>query len=211
MNQTELDHLLRPNVSHICRSLYSFYLRPLRERGPVQINLADIANYLGVSSPFFPTTADLRLAGLCLEELEATGFISRKKALSPWQGAEVSFPFFEGQLDELPHRQFHMTEQWRPSAAFSQTCLLVGLDHADFSEQELNSFISYWSGRDELRNQTAWERAFAQRLKKKYSAKVGRAKAAVVTKGGTSVTAPAIQAETAIPIAEGYQPDNSDN
>lgn len=211
MNATELEHLLRPNLSHICRSLYSFYLRPLRERGTVKINLADIANYLGVASPFFPTSADLRVAQLCLEELEATGFILRKTALAPWQEAEISFPLFEQQLNELPQRQFRMNDNWRPEAGFAQTCIVVGLDNPSFSEQELNSFVSYWSGRDEMRNQTAWERAFAQRLKKKYSARIGKSKAANAIPSAKTVAEPAIQAEIATPIAEGYQTDNQDN
>ena len=60
-----------------------------------------------------------------------------------------------------------MSASWRPGSNFAQTCLMAGLHNADFTENELNAFVSYWAGRHELRNQHAWERAFALRLLKR--------------------------------------------
>lgn len=180
MNALELKNLTSGAVSHIGRSLYAFYLRPRAERGISMVSLSGVCAYLACRSSFFPTSDDLRIATLALDELEQAGFIRRADNDAAWNGALISYPLFTSELNELPSKPFQMTLSWRPGASFENACKTCGLSDCQFEEQELTGFRSYWASRPELRSQIAWERAFAQRLSRSRSARVslkGKAKA----------------------------------
>ena len=166
MNNIEFAKLSDKRLSHEARSLYLFYLRPMAERGLCLIDLPALSLAMETISsvcPFIPTE---NLITDLLNELNLLGFIEKKTQSDTWQGCSVVLPYFNADTTLLPQKPFAMSASWRPSSNFTQTCLMAGLHSADFTESELNSFISYWSGRHELRNQHAWERAFALRLLK---------------------------------------------
>ncbi|WP_295483300.1 DnaT-like ssDNA-binding domain-containing protein [uncultured Succinatimonas sp.] len=170
MNNIEFAKLSDKRLSHEARSLYLFYLRPMAERGLCLIDLPALSLAMETISsvcPFIPTE---NLITDLLNELNLLGFIEKKTQSDTWQGYSVVLPYFNADTTLLPQKPFAMSASWRPSSNFTQTCLMAGLHSADFTESELNSFISYWSGRHELRNQHAWERAFALRLLKHRSA-----------------------------------------
>ena len=170
MNNIEFAKLNDKRLSHEARSLYLFYLRPLAERGLCLIDLPALSLAMETVSsvcPFIPT--ENLITGL-LNELKTLGFIEKKGQSATWQGCSVVLPYFNADTSLLPQAPFAMSASWRPGSNFTQTCLMAGLHSADFTESELNSFISYWAGRHELRNQHAWERAFALRLLKRRSA-----------------------------------------
>lgn len=170
MNNIEFAKLNDKRLSHEARSLYLFYLRPLAERGLCLIDLPALSlamETISLECPFIPT--EKLITGL-LNELNALGFIKKKEQSDTWQGCNVILPYFSADTTLLPQSPFAMSASWRPGSNFAQTCLMAGLHNADFTENELNAFVSYWAGRHELRNQHAWERAFALRLLKRRSA-----------------------------------------
>jgi DNA replication protein DnaT len=174
MNALELKQLTQGGASHIARSLYAFYLRPRAERGIAAVTLNEVSCYLQCDSPCFPTSSDLRIAELALDELEQQGFIRRVKKDAPWDGAEIELPLFTAELRSVPQLPFQMTSSWRPGPSFPEACRACGLADPAFEEQELSAFTVYWASRPEKRSQIAWERAFAQRLARQRSARVAR-------------------------------------
>lgn len=174
MNPVELKRLLDPSLSHLSRSLYTFFLRPAAVRGPYSVNLDAVTNYLCSDSAFFPTPADRRSAQLCLCELELCGLIRRENAAENWEGAKLKFPCFETELSEMPARPFAMTKDWQPGPGFMEACLLCGLEDNNFTPGDLAGFTGYWAAKPEKRTQTAWERTFAQRLCRRRSARSAR-------------------------------------
>ncbi|MCR5536360.1 MAG: hypothetical protein K6F05_02995 [Succinivibrio sp.] len=202
MNLSELEHLRSPSLSHQSRSLYLLYLRPLREQGEICADLYAICNYLSVPGSRLSTQVSLQLAEACLDELFREGLIAplNGRPNSSWQNTALSLPLYEAELNRLPARVFRMTQDWRPSANFKATCTLCGLETASFTDRELHGFCSYWSGTTELRNQAAWERAFALRLKKQRSARLSRP-AAQEAQAREPLGHP--MAERSIPRAEG--------
>lgn len=166
MNISEVNALNNKELSHIARSLYTFYLRPNAEQHHNVIDLNSITTYLFSYSKAFPTTPNFDVACMCLKELEVHNLICRVDKTSPWQGSIITLPLFVQEDEVLPSPPFAMHSSWRPQANFYQACLLVGLDDCSFTEQDLKAFTSFWSGKHEQRNQIAWERAFATRLLK---------------------------------------------
>lgn len=191
MNAVELKHICSGSLSHLSRSLYAFFIRPRLERGIKEISINELCIYLENSSPFFPTSGDPRLAVMALLELEREGFIRRKDQNASFEGCALSFPFFDGSLKDLPSRPFKMHNDWTPGPSFTQNCLICGLENTDYSSTELRSFRAYWNARPEERSQTAWERAFAQRLQRSRQAKA---------RGGSNIKAATAQTGP-VPIA----------
>ncbi len=171
MNAVELAHLTRHDLSHLARSLYAFFIVPRLERGINTLSMNEVLSYLENSSAIFPTSGDMRIALLALTELEHAGFIKRSKEDVSYEGQELSFPYFSAPLEMIPERPFNMTTTWKPGPSFTQSCMICGLEDSNYSDQELRAFCVYWSSRAEERSQTAWERAFAQRLMKARQAK----------------------------------------
>ncbi|HAH70376.1 MAG TPA: hypothetical protein DCL74_01095 [Succinivibrionaceae bacterium] len=191
MNAVELSHLKKSGVSHLSRSLYAFFIRPRLERGLFSLTLAEVTAYLENHSAFFPTSSDPRIALMALAELEHEGFIKRKDGEN-FEGSTLEFPFFSSTIRELPQRPFIMRRDWKPGPAFAQACLFCGLEDRTYTDAQLREFISYWMAKPESRVQTAWERAFAQRLIKYREAKVKQPPKAAVSASGL----------TAAPLAE---------
>ena len=65
-----------------------------------------------------------------------------------------------------------MRPDWKPGPNFTNACYMCGLEDPAYEKADLSAFVSYWCSHLEQRNQTAWERAFAQRLLKKRMARV---------------------------------------
>lgn len=172
MNALEIQYLNKSSLSHIARSLYILYLRPRAEQNQCITDLSSVAAYLSSDSNYFPTTPNLEVAYLVLDELEQAGLVKKENDNSPWQGNTFSLPLFIKEVEELPSKPFSMTSSWRPTATFHEACVLCGLAESTFTEAELKAFTSYWSSKHESRNQVAWERAFAQRLLKQKIATV---------------------------------------
>ncbi len=172
MNPVELRYLSAPNLSHIAKSLYIFYLRPLAVQNQCIIDITSIINYLFCSSKYFPTQPNFAVAEKCLDELEEAGLV--KHTAAQWHGAEFTLPLYARDSETLPKTPFEMTVTWEPSSGFHSTALMCGLEDSSFTPTELNAFRSYWAGRSEKRNQTSWERAFALRLLKGREAKIER-------------------------------------
>ena len=171
MNAVELAHLTRHDLSHLSRSLYAFFISPRLERGIMTLSMNEVLSYLENTSAIFPTSGDMRIALLALTELEHAGFIKRSDNKASYEGQELSFPFFSAPLEMIPERPFNMTTDWKPGPSFIQSCMICGLEDSNYSDQELRAFCVYWSSKAEERSQTAWERAFAQRLMKSRQAK----------------------------------------
>ncbi|MGN0901692.1 MAG: DnaT-like ssDNA-binding domain-containing protein [Succinivibrio sp.] len=179
MNLTEQQLLINSRISHISRSLYAFYLRLHFEQGENHIDLISVCNYLYTESQYFPTHPDFNIANICLNELEEAGLIKKESNIetSSWQGVQYSLPAYVSELSSLPRELYPMTLEWRPSPNFHDAAVLCGLVDSTFTEKELKAFTSYWSGRGDMRNSAAWDRAFALRLLKSRVAKVGKNKA----------------------------------
>lgn len=186
MNNIEFAKLNDKRLSHEARSLYLFYLRPQAERGVCRIDLSALSLTMETTSSVCPFIPSEQILIDLLNELETLGFIEKKEPTDLWQGCVLNLPYFKADATILPQAPFTMTASWRPGSNFTQTCLMSGLDSADFSESELNSFISYWAGRHELRNQHAWERAFALRLLKRRSAYTAQTKARAINAAAAS-------------------------
>ena len=142
MNNIEFAKLSDKRLSHEARSLYLFYLRPMAERGLCLIDLPALSLAMETISsvcPFIPTE---NLITDLLNELNLLGFIEKKTQSDTWQGCSVVLPYFNADTTLLPQKPFAMSASWRPSSNFTQTCLMAGLHSADFTESELNSFIS---------------------------------------------------------------------
>ncbi|MGN1282111.1 MAG: DnaT-like ssDNA-binding domain-containing protein [Succinivibrio sp.] len=183
MNASELIKLNSKSLSHIARSLYILLLRNKAEQKKNIIDLVEIADFLYTDSQNFKTTASLEIAVLVLDELEKNGLIEKQSVSNqaenndiPWQGCTFTLPLFIQDNDTLPSVPFSMNTSWRPGSTFAQSCILCGLSDPSFTQGELTAFTSYWAGRHEMRNQTAWERAFALRLLKSRTALVKKAK-----------------------------------
>ncbi len=174
MNLLEFEKLKGGGLSHLSRSLYMFYLRPQAERGQVFAHLNTLAAALVSESPVQATPFDLNLTESCLLELETAGLIARENKELSFEGQRLSFPLYSAPLNELPQGPFAMHDGWRPGPSFAKICTLTGLPGAEFDEADLSGFIGYWTGRRELRNQNAWERAFASRLLKKRQPRVSK-------------------------------------
>ncbi len=172
MNNLEFARLQDPQLSHQARSLYLFFICPRAERGLMNAPLSELIYFLQNSSPVCPFSPTPDMAQAVLNELYTAGFLAPADEERRRQGCEYTLPLIEAQQRKLPEPPFAMHAAWRPSAAFAQTALLSGLDGAEFTDKELNAFVSYWQGRPEHRNQHAWERAFAQRLLKYREARV---------------------------------------
>ena len=171
MNLTEKKYLASNSISHIAKSLYVFYLRPLAEQNQCIIDLFSVTNYLFSSSSFFPTVPNLEISQRCLDELEYFGLLKRKNQNEPWQGNIFILPYYL-QEDAVPALPFKMTLQWEPSANFHKSAILCGLEDSTYTPQDLSAFKNYWVNTEELRNQVGWERAFAQRLIKSRQVRV---------------------------------------
>ncbi|MGN0895094.1 MAG: DnaT-like ssDNA-binding domain-containing protein [Succinivibrio sp.] len=177
MNASELKKLNSRSLSHIARSLYILLLRKKAEQNQNIIDLVEIADYLYSDSKYFKTSSSLELAILVLNELESQGLVARASDCSDasWQGCTFTLPLFIEDSRDLPSMPFSMKTSWRPSSSFAQCCVLCGLSDPSFTQSELTAFTSYWAGRHEMRNQIAWERAFALRLLKSRSAQIKKA------------------------------------
>ena len=77
MNIVELNKLTNSKLSHLSRSLYTFYLRPLAEQNQCIIDLVSVANYLFSDSIYFKTLPNFEVAAMALNELEEIGLINR--------------------------------------------------------------------------------------------------------------------------------------
>ncbi len=178
MNLAELNFLNHHDLSHAARSLYLLYLRLKAERGEVIATQMEISNFLGSSSKVQETPCDFEFCAKVLEELKEHGLIEfQDKDCAPF--GKITLPLFEQEANNLPAPPFKMHDEWRPGPSFIHVAKLSGLANADFTEAELQAFINYWESKNEMRNQSAWERTFCQRLLRKRSAKVSmpRAKA----------------------------------
>lgn len=76
LNHAEFLQLKNPNLSHLARTLYIFYLRPEYQRGHVQIDLPTLAAQLVSYSPNFPVHPSSDQVGKLLDELEALKLVS---------------------------------------------------------------------------------------------------------------------------------------
>lgn len=168
MNTAELEILQSKTLSHLSRSLYAFFLRPNAEKNILKLDTMAAAYYLSSSSSCFPTQASLDTVLKCLDELSAHKLVSYTQDAATGEYS-VRLPLFMKEMRDLPALPFQMHLEWRPGPGFSQAALLCGLADSTFSGSDLCSFISYWISKPEKRNQSAWERAFAQRLSRKRS------------------------------------------
>ena len=203
MNAIEEKHLMSYDLSHIAKSLYTFFLRPLALQNQNVIDLTCVANYLFNSSKYFPTTPNFKIATMCLDELEEKGLIKKDNQI--WQGAHFTLPYFVDEAKILPQAPFVLSLDWEPGPTFKENSILCGLEDCTYTKQDLQNFRTYWAGRNETRNQVGWERAFAQRLLK---SRIGKTSKVVVTKstalgqvdyvepkGPTNVATPQTQAQ----------------
>ena len=206
MNSVEFQKLQDKRLSHEARSLYLFYLRPNAERDLNTIDLPSLCLKMETISDTCPLVPNMDLIEGLLNELSSLGFILKSDLDAPWQGALISLPYFEATNKQIPQVPFVMYEGWRPSVTFKEACLISGLSSMDFSEQDLNSFVSYWSGRHEFRNQYSWERSFALRLLKKQSASIASRKTNSLSPQQSAATAqtPTTTAASASSKAENY-------
>lgn len=88
MNNIEFAKLNDKRLSHEARSLYLFYLRPMAERGLCLIDLPALSlamETISLECPFIPT--EKLITGL-LNELNALGFIKKKKS-NPIRGKDA--------------------------------------------------------------------------------------------------------------------------
>lgn len=76
LNHAEFLQLKNPNLSHLARTLYIFYLRPEYQIGHVQIDLPTLAAQLVSYSPNFPVHPSSDQIGKILDELEALKLVS---------------------------------------------------------------------------------------------------------------------------------------
>lgn len=166
MNASELNYLKSSRLSHISKSLYAFYLRDLAAQNQCIIDLTAIANYLYSESKYFPTVPNYQIAAMCLDELEQAGLIRKITQTDNWQGCTFELPLYIREIQEVPKAPFVMTTKWEPGPGFHKTAILCGLEDSSYTLTDLNAFRHYWCNRNESRNQTGWERAFAQRLLK---------------------------------------------
>ncbi len=166
MNATELKYLKSSQLSHIAKSLYAFYLRDLATQNQCVIDLSAIANYLYSESKYFPTVPNFQIAEKCLNELEASGLLRKQSNNDNWQGCVFELPMYIKPVSELPEPPFIMSLKWEPGPSFHKVAILCGLEDSSYTLTDLNSFRHYWCNKNESRNQTSWERAFAQRLLK---------------------------------------------
>lgn len=209
MNNVEFEKLQDSALSHQARSLYLFYLRPLAEKGIYQAPLSEISHVMFNNSPVCPFAATPEICQALMNELFAVGLLAPPNEREARLGAQYRLPYFETQNFTLPEMPFMMHDAWRPGPAFAQSALLSGLESADFAENELKSFIAYWSCKPERRNQIAWERTFAQRLKRSREARVRRSsaqQASGLRQSAEQVSAFGQSAEVASGIAQGYTP-----
>lgn len=172
MNLIEQKYLTSAHTSHIARSVYVFFLKPNFEQNQKCIDLVALVNYLNTESAYFKTSANFEIAGLILKELEQIGLVKRINPDLPWHDSEFTLPYYVQESLNAPDKAFAMTLSWKPGPNFKDACFLCGLEDPTYQSSELKAFTSYWCAHLEQRNQTAWERAFAQRLLKKRIAKV---------------------------------------
>lgn len=198
MNNIEFTKLQDRFLSHEARSLYLFFIRPRAERGLYSAPLGEMIMALQNNSPVCPFNASPQICLQLIQELMHCGLMAPASDTERAHGKEYRLPLVEAEMTALPALPFAMHSAWRPSAAFAQTALLAGLDSADFSDQELRAFVSYWQGRPEKRNQHAWERAFAQRLSKNREARVRPQRTPASQAVGTAARVSG--------VAEGYVP-----
>ncbi len=184
MNNTEFEKLQQSDLSHEARSLYLFFIRPRAEKGIFYADLGEIISMMHNTSAVCPFAAEPAVCSMLLQELFEAGLLQEATPAEQAQGRQYSLPYFVAESLVLPALPFVMHYSWRPGPAFVQTALLAGLTDADFTENELQSFIAYWSCKPERRNQNAWERAFAQRLKRSREAKVRKGRAQHSTAAG---------------------------
>lgn len=172
MNQTEIKYLTDKRLSHAARSLYAFFLKPNFEQNKKHIDLVAVVNYLNTESKNFKTSIDYERAALLLKELEDLNLIKRDDLSSAWHGAQITLPYYVIEGNTLPDAVFAMRPDWKPGPNFTNACYMCGLEDPAYEKADLSAFVSYWCSHLEQRNQTAWERAFAQRLLKKRMARV---------------------------------------
>lgn len=195
MNNTEFEKLQQSDLSHEARSLYLFFIRPRAEKGIFYADLGEITAMMHNTSAICPFAADPEICRQLMQELFTAGLLQEATSAEQEQGRQYSLPYFAAEGFTLPALPFVMHQSWRPGPAFAQTALFSGLTDTDFAENELQSFITYWSCKPERRNQNAWERTFAQRLKRSREAKVRKGRAQTGATAGQ-------MAETASGIAE---------
>lgn len=70
LNSAEFSQLKNPNLSHLARSLYVFYLKPAYQQGHKQIDLRTLTAQLVSYSEFLPLSPSSEQIGLALNELE---------------------------------------------------------------------------------------------------------------------------------------------
>ncbi len=216
MNALELKSLKNSALSHIARTLYVFYMRPKAEIGENTLDLMEISKLLSSDSKFFPSQINLDVVKLCLTELEDLGFIKRRIANAPWVSAIIDFPLVDKELLDLPKKPFCLDKDWHPGPSFKDAALMVGLSDVNYTTKDLKAFVSFWSSKQEMRNQIAWERAFAMRLLRQKSARGSESSlnkialapnlvaqsAKIVAESGSLSTAPTAINSTIIPKAQ---------
>ncbi len=178
LNQAEFTQLLEPQLSHMARTLYVFYLQPEARKQLVIIDLATLTSKLNSYSETMPCTAGLREVTAALNELERFGLIAKDIPPSnnpscDWNFVPLKFPLLEAELKQVPSRPFIMTPTWEPSAHLRNEALLVGLSDCTYTTQELRSFINYWCTTPRTSTQNGWEKLFVQHLLRKRVAAAG--------------------------------------
>ena len=178
LNQAEFTQLLEPQLSHMARTLYVFYLQPEARKQLVIIDLATLTSKLNSYSETMPCTAGLREVTAALNELERVGLIAKdippsNNPSNDWNFVPLKFPLLEAELKQVPSRPFNMTPTWEPSAHLRNEALLVGLSDCTYTQQELRSFINYWCTTPRTNTQNGWEKLFVQHLLRKRVAAAG--------------------------------------
>ena len=178
LNQAEFTQLLEPQLSHMARTLYVFYLQPEARKQLVIVDLTSLTSKLNSYSETMPCTAGLREVTAALNELERFGLIAKdippsNNPSSDWNFIPLKFPLMEAELKQVPSRPFNMTPTWEPSAHLRNEALLVGLSDCTYTQQELRSFINYWCTTPRTNTQNGWEKLFVQHLLRKRVAAAG--------------------------------------
>lgn len=167
MNSTEIQILSNSNLSHISRSVYMLYLRPQAFNGQINIDFYELSMYLQTNSNLDNFTISSSFIENILQELERADLIEKTNSSDSYQGSKIRLKLLDDESQSLPQLPFKMYKDWSPSTNFASTAISCGLKDYKYKQSELSNFVNYWAGRNEHRNQNAWERAFIQRLIKK--------------------------------------------
>ena len=179
LSNNELAVITNGFLSLQARLVYSVYLVSCAENGEIILDYIRAAQTVTIIDPntgcavYRPNYNDVN--GFIMELINAGLLEVKNNPVTQADGSQV----YNGVLCRLPYRFYNemtrcsfrlykMHPDWQPTEQFFDQARFSGLNSTEYTMAELQDFISYWITRDNVKDDSLWNLAFINYLKRKH-------------------------------------------